>query len=51
MGEVRGAAANNKGASRRGPLSAYLFIIYDGEMMEDYDNDLKQETKDNAKIP
>ena len=43
-----GTGNNNKGVFRGIPLSAYLFIIYDGSMMGYYGNSLKQETGDNT---
>ena len=38
---------NNQGVFQGSPMSAFLFIMYDGEMTEDYENDLKQETREN----
>ena len=46
-GKIARGAGNDKGLAQRGPLSAYLLIMYAGSMMEYYENDLIQETIDN----
>ena len=46
-GKVGNKTENNKGVFQGSPLSAFLFIIYDERMMQDYVNNLNNDTRAN----